>query len=75
MVNPLRSLVKMFSLLLRRYPAPPTADDIARSDEWAAKAICARLSRGNVSLQLGRFVTEGDLERLRSKVSAYDFKD
>lgn len=44
----------------------------SRSREWI-KSFVARFSRGNVRLQLGKFMTCEEYEARRRKVLSYDF--
>ena len=44
----------------------------SRNAEWI-KSFVARFSRGNVRLQLGKFMTRDEYEARRRKVLSYDF--
>ncbi|MDR0867409.1 MAG: hypothetical protein LBP75_02905 [Planctomycetota bacterium] len=50
---------------------PLTKTQLRRQDEDIARGICAYLSRGNVSLQQGLFVTAEEIEQLRHETLAY----
>ncbi|GHS92077.1 hypothetical protein FACS1894107_07120 [Planctomycetales bacterium] len=39
-----------------------TGEELRRRDEKLARRICAQLSRGSVSLQLGHYTTAADLD-------------
>ena len=43
-----------------------------RNRMWV-KSFVARFSRGNVRLQLGKFMTQDEYEARRQKVLSYDF--
>ncbi|WP_333641581.1 hypothetical protein [Mesotoga prima] len=42
-------------------------------DSFVRQAVTA-VSRGNVNLQLGRYITEGDKKKLREQMEKYDIK-
>jgi len=44
----------------------------SRNSKWI-KSFVARFSRGNVRLQLGKFMTRDEYEVRRRKVLSYDF--
>lgn len=60
----------------------PTKEDVIRlfsgfvgdSDEHFLKRIVARHSRGNIGLQLGRFMTTREYEAQKKRVLTYDFR-
>lgn len=53
-------------------------EDLARQDrdrqQELMRDVVRTVSRGNVSLQLGRYITEEDKERMRSHVFSYVIK-
>jgi hypothetical protein len=42
-------------------------------DEQLARAVATKLSRGNISLQMGNFETEEQLEAARKSFENYEF--
>lgn len=42
-------------------------------DSFVRQAVTA-VSRGNVNLQLGRYITEGDKKKLKEQMEKYDIK-
>ncbi|GAA0005959.1 hypothetical protein BRDID11002_59630 [Bradyrhizobium diazoefficiens] len=63
-------MLKLFKIdLLARAKA-----EIARKDKELAREIAGRFSRGNLSIQRGRFLTADDLEKRKQAVANYRFK-
>lgn len=54
---------------------PESRGDSAIARDAIADAIMRRLSRGNVSLQIGRVVTSDEIEVLRARVNGFDWQD
>ena len=43
-------------------------------DALSPRDVAVRFSRGNVNLQLGRVVFEGEYQKQKERVLAYDFR-
>jgi len=66
----------MFNLkdwLCRDMPRPISREECRNAQNKQVRGIVADLSRGNVSLQQGQFISTNDLERLRSENQKHDF--
>ena len=66
----------MFSLkewVCRGMPKPVSREESKTARKRLVRGIVSDLSRGNVSLQQGNFITSNDLERLRSENQQHDF--
>jgi hypothetical protein len=69
------SLTKFAKLLFKSYPLPPSKKELNERAKAIAKNVCAAYSRGNISLQSGRYSSEQDLEQRRREVMSYNFGD
>lgn len=66
----------MFNLkefICRDMPKPVSRRENHDSQKRLVRGIVANISRGNVSLQQGNFITTNDLERLRAENKKHDF--
>ena len=66
----------MFSLkewICRGLPKPVSEEDVKRNRKRLIRRIVANVSRGNVSLSQGRFITTEDVEQMRQKNQKHDF--
>ena len=53
--------------------SPKLPGDPEKAKRESVRRIVRRLTRGNVRLQQGQYVTKEDLEERRKKVATYDF--
>jgi len=63
-------LIQYFNKL---FPAPPSTAKAKKEKKKEAVWIVSLLSRGNVSLQNGRFITSKEISKRRNKVLRYKF--
>lgn len=68
------NIVKRWRLATRR-PRASTQEEIELREQESDRRIVKQLSRGNIRLQRGEYVTRADLDREVEKVSKLDFDD
>ncbi len=68
-------LLRSLHLLARGYGSVVTRDELAARDQMIARNICKRMARGNISLQMGRYVTSSELEARRERNLKYSFAE
>jgi len=54
-------------------PKPVSSEELNARRKMQIRNIVARVSRGNVSLAQGKFMTSEDVEKLREENKKYDF--
>ena len=61
--------------LLNRFYHMPTAapQDTQDREDASARNIVRRFSQGNVYLQQGRYLTEDEIDGLKTELASYDF--
>lgn len=59
----------------RDLPKPISREKRLRDQERNVRQVVAKLSRGNVSLQFGRYITEAQLNAIREKNRRYTFSE
>lgn len=64
-----------FLLYPFRWPAPPSRMSGLDSQESATRAVVARLAKGNVLLQAGRYQTREQLTARAARMGSYRFVD
>ena len=71
------NLVKILAVVERMlgfdFPKPVSEEQHSRRQKTAVKRIVSHLSRGNLSLQNGRYIMPEDIEALRHKNQQHDF--
>lgn len=66
-------LTRIERMLGFNFPVPISDAKRAEDQKKAARRIVAGLSRGNISLQNGLFITEKDMEKLREDNQKHNF--
>lgn len=64
----LKEIINRISIL---FPKPPAHTEDEKKER--ERRIVARYAQGNISLQLGKYLTEKDIERRKAKLSSYRF--
>lgn len=67
-------IVERWRLATRR-PRTSTQEEIDERQRESDRRIVMQLSRGNIRLQRGEYVTRADLDREVEKISKLDFDD
>ncbi|MYE23852.1 MAG: hypothetical protein F4Y01_07910 [Gammaproteobacteria bacterium] len=68
------NIVKRWRIATRR-PRASTPDEIEQRQRESDRRIVMQLSRGNIRLQRGEFVTRADLDREIEHATKLDFDD
>ena len=66
-------LTSMERLLGFDFPQPVSEKQHRRNQKQLIQRIVADLSRGNITLQNGHYILEGDIEQLRKSNQSHDF--
>ncbi|MDR0868012.1 MAG: hypothetical protein LBP75_05995 [Planctomycetota bacterium] len=64
---------KALRMLLPPIGNEPTSTELRARDERSARSICARVARGNVSLQQGKYITVSQLAMRREECLRFHF--
>ncbi|MEA1052837.1 hypothetical protein U5801_23940 [Lamprobacter modestohalophilus] len=64
-----------FLLYPFRWPEQSSQSSLIGTDETATRALVARLAKGNVLLQAGRYQTQDQLNERADRMSAHRFID
>jgi hypothetical protein len=71
-------LKKIILLLKKAFQTPPQLEPTETGIEKRSvdyRNLVAKYSNGNISLQLGRYITESDIETRRKDIGNYEFSD
>ena len=65
------NLIKILKQINRMFPAPPCHSE--EDERTRVKEVISRFSQGNIYLQLGRYLSEEDIERRKLSLASYNF--
>lgn len=66
-------MINIKDLICFGMPKPVSREQNRKSERETVRRIVANISRGNTSLQQGRFITESDLDRIRKENQKHCF--
>ncbi|MDQ5911410.1 MAG: hypothetical protein QG599_3507 [Pseudomonadota bacterium] len=55
------------------FPKPPTEESVKNRQNKARQLLAVLYSRGNISLQNGRFITSDEIAKRRAAIMRYNF--